>query len=295
MKIIYLVYTDLHVNISKSLSLFLPIKTLGPIDIISDYKLSKYKFDIRSFLPIYFFLSKKKMTTIINNYDYIGISCLNFTFNNIIFSNHNSQNVFITYDGLINLQPVEIPFKEKAKDIAKYILFSFRGIKYTIRKKTFSGIDILKCRSGFVDISKHILPIHFFINTNHRKIIKNDMILYISIANDAININKYLLYEKTVLQFITNYFNKPIKIIYKSGINSNYINNELAFNRTEHNHLIAEEIIYINNSKSYLYNSWEKQITLPIYNFNNYYNIIENVHQCWLLFLVDFFKMSKNK
>jgi hypothetical protein len=37
------------------------------------------------------------------------------------------------------------------------------------------------------------------------------------------------------------------------------------------------QLIYINNSKSYLYNSWEKQITLPIYNFNNYYNIIEKI------------------
>jgi hypothetical protein len=247
MKIIYLVYTDLHVNLSKSLSTFFSINTLGPTNIKSDYKISNKMFDFRSFFPIFIFLNKKRLQNIINNYEYIGISCINFSLNNIIFSNHNSHKVFITYDGLINLQCVDITFKEKVKDIVKYILFSFRGIKYTIRNKTISGIDILKCRPGFVDISKHIFPIHFFLNINLKRFLKSDVILYISIANDAIDLNKYLHYEKVVIHFITNHFNKPIKIIYKTGINSNYINKELSFNRNEMNHLTAEEIIYLYN------------------------------------------------
>jgi hypothetical protein len=247
MKIIYLVYTDLHVNLSKSLSNFFPIKTLGPIDVISDYKISNKKFDFRSFLPIYFFLNKKRIEAIINNYEYIGISCINFTFNNIIFSNYKSHKVFITYDGLINLQCIDITFKDKAKDIFKYFLFSLRGIKYTIRNKTISGIDILKFHPGFIDISKHIFPIHFFLNIKSKRFLKTDMILYISIANDAIDLNKYLHYEKVVIHFINIHFNKSLKIIYKTGINSNFINKELLFNRNEMNHLTAEEIIYLYN------------------------------------------------
>jgi hypothetical protein len=247
MRIIYIVYTDLHVNLSKSLSYFFPIKTLGPKGIKTDYRISNIKFDFRSFFPIYIFLNKKRLQSIINNYEYIGISCINFTLNNIIYSNHKSHKVFITYDGLINLQCVDIPFKEKVKDIIKYFLLSLRGIKYTIRNKTISGIDILKCRPGFVDISKQILSIHFYLNINTNRFLKNDMILYISIANDAIDLNKYLHYEKIVIDFINNHFNKPIKIIYKNGINTNYINKELSFNRNEMNHLTAEEIIYLYN------------------------------------------------
>jgi hypothetical protein len=247
MRILYVVYTDLHLKLSKSLSYFFKIHTLGPVEINSDFKLSNKKFDFRSFLPIYLFFNKKKIQNLLNDYNYIGISCLNFTMNNIIYSNFKSNNVFITYDGLINLQNIKITPKEKIKDIIKCILFSFKGIQYTIRKNTISGIDIFKSSSGYIDISKTILPIHFYLNINFNRLSNNNSILYISIANDAIDLNTYLLYEEKVLNFISEYFNKRVKIIYKAGINSNYLNKELMLNRTGMENLITEEIVYLQN------------------------------------------------
>ncbi len=247
MKILYVVYTDLHLKLSKSLSNFFVIHTLGPVEINSDFKLSNKKFDFRSFLPIYFFYNKKSLHNLFNDYNYIGISCLNFTMNNIIYSNFKSNNIFITYDGLINLQNISITPKEKIKDIIKSFLFSLRGIKYTIRKNTISGVDIFKSSIGVIDISKTILPIHFYLNNNLNRFSHNNSILYISIANDAIDLNTYLQYEEKVLNFLSQYFGKQIKIIYKSGINSNYINSELILNRCGMENLTSEEIVYLHN------------------------------------------------
>jgi hypothetical protein len=247
MKLIYVVYNDLHLKLSKSFSLFYTNETLGPTEVNCNHKFSNKSFDFRSFHSIFIFFNKKRIINLINQYDYLGISCINFTMNNLLYSNFSSRNVFITYDGLINLQSVNLTPKEKFKDVIKFLFFSLRGLRYTIRKNTFSGIDIFKMNLKSIDISKQLLPIHFFLNKNSNRFTKINSVLYISIANDAIDLNNYLQYEKIIIQQISYYFKQSINIIYKEGINDKYINKNLMIHRNQFKDLTAEEIVYLLN------------------------------------------------
>ena len=96
-------------------------------------------------------------------------------------------------------------------------------------------------------------------------------------------------FDKSYKKFLALHLNKKdLVILISSSGESKNILNAAKFVKSKKNTVITFTGFKKNNSLKRIgdINFWVN---------SNYYNIIENVHQCWLLFLVDFFKMSKNK
>jgi D-sedoheptulose 7-phosphate isomerase len=94
-------------------------------------------------------------------------------------------------------------------------------------------------------------------------------------------------FDKSYKKFLALHLNKKdLVILISSSGESKNILNAAKFVKSKKNTIITFTGFKKNNSLKRIgdVNFWVN---------SNYYNIIENVHQCWLLFLVDFLKISK--
>lgn len=254
-KILYVAFNKSHLLQAKSIDRLFDIKILGPKSLNPDYLFSKINFEHGSFLDSLLHLRRDLKDIFENeNFDALGISCINYPTNNLIYSAIRPKKIYITGDGSINYIYTSLSTKEKFKDIAKKIISFLFGRSYRIRMKSFNGIVDFK-NVNLTPLYRLTKNAYVFDGIAEKKDLipekLSNSFLYISIANSSIDPKKYIAYEKEIIRVSQKIHKNRIKILYKENLSLNYQNKDLRFPREKFDalNLSGEQIVAILNPK----------------------------------------------